>query len=129
MILIDTDVMIDLIRRYSPALAWLESLGEEEIILPGFAVMEIIQGCRSRAEQEKTKHELGDYAIVWPSEETCADALKVFSSYHLSHNLGILDALIGQLAVSLNLPLFTFNQKHYAAIPNLRTEQPYKRES
>jgi len=52
----------------------------------------------------------------------------VFASVSLSHNLGILDALIGQLAVSLNLPLHTFNDKHYAAIPNLKTAQPYARE-
>lgn len=26
-----------------------------------------------------------------------------------------------------NVPLVTFNQKHYAAVPNLRTLQPYKK--
>ena len=40
--------------------------------------------------------------------------------YYLSHGLGILDALIGQMAVALNLPMHTFNQRHYAAIPNHR---------
>jgi predicted nucleic acid-binding protein len=34
MILLDTDVMIDVLRRYPPAVAWLESLGNEEIRLP-----------------------------------------------------------------------------------------------
>jgi len=65
MILLDTDVMIDLLRQYPPAVAWLDSLGDEEIVLPGY------------------------------------------------------------LAVSLGLPLHTFNQRHYAAILNLRTVQPY----
>jgi len=51
----------------------------------------------------------------------------VFARYHLSHALGILDALIGQMAVALGLPLYTFNQKHYAAILNLRTVQPYEK--
>jgi hypothetical protein len=49
MILLDTDVMIDLLRQYQPAVEWLASLGEEEIVLPGFLVMELIQGCRKRA--------------------------------------------------------------------------------
>ena len=35
MLLVDTDVMIDLLRQYPPALTWLDSLGEEEIVLPG----------------------------------------------------------------------------------------------
>ncbi|MCD6508048.1 type II toxin-antitoxin system VapC family toxin [Candidatus Poribacteria bacterium] len=129
MILLDTDVMIDLLRQYPPAVAWLDSLGEEEIILPGFVVMELIQGCRNKAEQEKVERELGTYGVVWPSPETCNEALSVFTRYHLSHGLGILDALIGQIAVALDLPLYTFNQKHYAPIPNLKTVQPYEKSS
>jgi len=129
MILLDTDVMIDLLRQYPPAVAWLDSLGEEEIILPGFVVMELIQGCRNKTEQKRMERELGAYGVVWPSPETCDKALSVFTRYHLSHGLGILDALIGQMAVDLDLPLYTFNQKHYTHIPNLKTVQPYKKSS
>ena len=53
MILLDTDVMIDLLRKYPPAVAWLGSIGEEEVVLPGFVVMELIQGCRNKVEQQK----------------------------------------------------------------------------
>jgi predicted nucleic acid-binding protein len=127
MILLDTDIMIDILRQYPPAIAWLNSLGEEESVLPGFVVMELIQGARDKAGQGRIQKELEGYRIAWPSPETCDAALSVFSSYHLSHGLGILDALIGQMAVVLNLPLYTFNEKHYAAIPNLRTVQPYER--
>ena len=52
-------------------------------------------------------------------------ALSLFTRYHLSHHLGIIDVLIAQLALSLDLPLHTFNQKHYAAIPGLELAQPY----
>ena len=127
MVLLDTDVMIDLLRQYPPAVAWLESLGEEEIILPGFVAMELFQGCRNKMEQEKLEKELDAYAVVWPSSEICDEALVVFVRYHLSQGLGILDVLIGQMAAALNLPLCTFNQKHYAAIPNLSTVQPYEK--
>ena len=127
MIILDTDVMIDILRQYPPALAWLNSLGEEEILLPGFVIMELIQGCRNKVEQEDVERELGAYSISWPSPETCDEASSVFARYHFSHGLGILDALIGQMAVDLNLPLYTFNQKHYTAIPNLKTIQPYEK--
>ena len=89
--------------------------------------MELIQGARDKAEQERIQKELEGYRIAWPSSETCDAALSVFANYHLSHVLGILDALIGQMAAVLNLPLYTFNEKHYAAIPNLRTVQPYEK--
>ncbi|MGQ9628410.1 MAG: hypothetical protein ACUVV0_16090 [Anaerolineae bacterium] len=61
MVILDTDVMIDLLRRYPPAVAWLESLGDEEIALPEFVVMELIQGCRDRAEQEHLESQLSPY--------------------------------------------------------------------
>lgn len=125
MVLLDTDVMIDLLRGYPPAVAWLNSLGEEEIVLPGYVVMELIQGCTNKGEQQRVEKKLRSYDIAWPSPEICDQALSVFSRHHLSHNLGILDALIGQMAVVLDVPLYTFNQKHYAAIPGLKSEQPY----
>jgi hypothetical protein len=129
MILLDTDIMIDLLRGYAPAVDWLESLADEEIVLPGFVVMELIQGCRSRAEQKKLEGALNPYEITWPDAETCDEALAVFSRHHLSRGLGILDALIGQMAVVSDVPLVTSNQKHYAAVPNLKTLQPYKKSS
>lgn len=127
MILLDTDVMIDFLRQYPPTVAWLDSVGEEEIVLSGFVVMELVQGCRNRIEQKKVEKELSSYSVRWSSAETCDKALSLFASRHLSHGLGILDVLIGQMAVDLNLPLYTFNQKHYAAIPKLKTVQPYKK--
>lgn len=127
MILLDTDVMIDLLRQYPPAVAWLDSLGAEEIILPGFVAMELIQGCRDKAEQQELERELRSYGVAWPSPAACNKALSVFTNYHLSHGLGILDALIGQMAVTMNVVLCTFNQKHYSVIPNLNILQPYEK--
>ena len=39
--------------------------------------------------------------------------------------LGYSNVLIGQIAVALRVPLYTFNQKHYRFIPGLQTIQPY----
>jgi tRNA(fMet)-specific endonuclease VapC len=127
MIVLDSDVMIDLLRRHQPAVAWLNSLGEEEIILPGFVVMELLQGCRSKLEQAQVEQVLTGFETVWPLPETCEAALEVFANSHLSHGIGMLDALIGQTAVALDLPLYTFNRKHYASIPNLNTVAPYNK--
>ena len=129
MLLLDTDVMIDLLRRHPPALTWLESLGDEELLLPGFVVMELLQGCRNKAEQEKLERELQPYAVTWSSSEACNGARAVFASAHISHGLGLLDALIGQTAVALQVPLCTFNDKHYAAVPHLQTVQPYTKQT
>lgn len=42
MLLIDTDVMIDVLRNHTPAMTWLQALGNEQIGLPGLVVMELL---------------------------------------------------------------------------------------
>lgn len=125
MILLDSDVMIDILRQYPPAIAWLNSVGEEGLALPGYVVMELLQGCHNKADQIKVEQILMTFEIIWPVPETCQKALEIFSLYHLSHKIGLLDVLIGQTAVALNLPIYTFNRKHYVAIPNLTIIAPY----
>ena len=125
MLLLDTDIMIDVLRKYPPAITWLASLGSTALMLPGLVVMKLIQGCRNRAEQDQVLQELGAYRVAWPSANACDHALQDFVYYELSHNLGLLDALIAHTAIELGAPLYTFNQKHYTAIPALTTIQPY----
>ena len=127
MVILDTDIMIDFLSQYPPTMNWLNSLGTEEIILPGFVVMELINGIKNKVEQKQLEKNLQSYEIIWATPKVCDEALAIFSRYHLSHGIGIFDALIGQTAIALNLPLYTFNQKHYDVIPNLRTVQPYEK--
>jgi predicted nucleic acid-binding protein len=53
--------------------------------------------------------------------------LSDFTAYHLSHGLGLLDALIAACAVGHSATLYTFNVKHYQVVPGLVTAQPYTR--
>ena len=120
--------MIDLLRGYPPAIAWLETLDEEEeIALPGFVAMELIQGCRNKAEQERLQRTVAPYGVMWPTPDDCDRALELFLQYRLSHGAGLLDVLIAQTASSLGVPLYTFNQKHYQFLSELQTVQPYPR--
>ena len=89
--------------------------------------MELIQGCRNGVEQQQVQCALAPYGIVWPSPADCDKALEVFTRYHLSHNAGLLDVLVGQTAIALDVPLYTFNQKHYRFMAELRTIQPYEK--
>ncbi len=126
MILLDSDVMIDLLREYQPAERWFDSLDvNETMALSGFVVMELIQGCKNKTQQNKLQRKLTAYETVWLESDDCDKALDIFAQYHLSHNAGLIDVLVGMTAVSLNLPLHTFNEKHYQFIPGLQTIKPY----
>jgi predicted nucleic acid-binding protein len=122
--LLDTDVMVDFVRGYPPAVAWLTSC-PPPIGLPGLVVMELIDGCRNLADQQRVDRQLRRFTWCWPTLADCQRGYHDFAAYHLSHSLGLLDALIGHTAVGLNEPLATFNVKHYGVIAGLRTIQPY----
>jgi predicted nucleic acid-binding protein len=127
MIFIDTDVMVDVLRRHEPAVAWLDSLGSAMVGIPGLVAMELLQGCRDREEKQEVEAVLRSYVLYWPTPADCARAFDDFSSHHLSHGLGILDALIAETAVGCEAQLATFNKKHYRVVDALQMIQPYPR--
>lgn len=67
------------------------------------------------------------FSIVWPTERNLNRALTHFPRVWLSHRVDILDVLIAECAIGPNVPLCTFNMRHYSAVPGLVTEQPYQR--
>jgi predicted nucleic acid-binding protein len=124
--LLDTDVLIDIQRGYAPALAWFTGIIELPSI-PGLVVMELIQDAQNMQQVRRALRLVAPLPIIWPTEVDCERALSDFTAYHLSHSLGLIDAMIGACAVGLSATLCTFNVKHYRVIPGLITEQPYQR--
>ena len=89
--------------------------------------MELIQDARNAREVRRALKLVAPFRIVWPTEADCTRALSDFAAYHVSKGLGLLDALIAACAIGLSATLYTFNAKHYRAVPGLITAQPYKR--
>jgi predicted nucleic acid-binding protein len=127
MILLDTDVMVDILRGFAPAIDWLQSSGTQEIGLPGLVVMELLQGCQNSREQRLLERNLRPFILYWPNQSDCMRALVNFSHFHLSQKLGMLDSLIAETALGVGAELATFNTKHYTVLNALKTIQPYQR--
>jgi predicted nucleic acid-binding protein len=126
MLLLDADVLIDVQRGHKPALTWFTGLSDLPSV-PGFVVMELIQGARDAKQLRESLRLTAPLPVVWPTEADCLRALTDFTALHLSHGLGLLDAVIAACAVGLGAELSTFNDKHYRMVPGLVTLQPYKR--
>src|SRR4029079_8218474 len=94
MLLLDTDVSIDILRGHAPALSWLQALGASPLGMPGLVIMELLQGCQSKGEQQRVERFFGSYGLYWPGTTDCQHALADFATYHLSHNLGFSDSLV-----------------------------------
>lgn len=124
MYLLDTDILIDIQRGYEPALNWFGALKTLPKI-PGFVAMELVQDAQNTRQLQDAMALIDPLDILWPTDSDNELALENFKKYHLSHGLGLLDALIAGCAIGHSTILCTFNKKHYDVISNLVTEQPY----
>jgi predicted nucleic acid-binding protein len=126
MLLLDTDVLIDIQRGYAPAIAWFARLQEIPSV-PGLVVMELIQNAQNKQKIREVLKLVAPLPVVWLTEADCERALSTFLIYHLSDRLGLLDSLIAACAVGHEATLCTFNVKHYRVVPGLVIVQPYDR--
>jgi hypothetical protein len=124
--LVDTDVLIDVQRGHLPAIAWFGGLTDLPAV-PGFVVMELVQDARNSRDVRRALKLTSALKTVWPTEADCGRALSDFTAFHLSHGLGLLDALIAACAVGRSVRLLTFNDKHFRMVPGLVVARPYKR--
>jgi predicted nucleic acid-binding protein len=125
-VLLDTDILIDVQRAHPSAVAWFAGL-QTAPLLPGFVAMELVQDAQNTRQVQQVLKLISPLPIVWPSEADCSRAFADFTALHLSHGLGLLDALIASCAIGLSMPLCTFNVKHFRVVPGLQLLQPYTR--
>jgi predicted nucleic acid-binding protein len=111
LLLADTDILIDFQRGFPPNRVWFKSLAIPPAI-PGFVAMELVQAARNARELQDSLKLIAKMSMIWPPERDCALALSLFATYHLSHGLGMNDALIAATALGLGVDLCTFNVKH-----------------
>jgi len=124
--LLDSDVLIDILRGHPPAVQWFAGLRELPSV-PGLVVMELIQDADNKERIHKALKLVEPLPVVWPTPAHCDRALEDFREFHLSHRLGLLDALIASCAIGHSATLLTFNAKHFSVLSDLSVEQPYER--
>jgi predicted nucleic acid-binding protein len=117
--LIDTDVLIWCLRGRVKALNAIERTKER--CISQVTRMELIVGCRSKAEITLLKRFLTDvgFRMIPLSEEIGSRADLFLEEKHLSHGVGLADALIAATASLQGLPLLTGNAKHFRCFPSI----------
>jgi len=126
MTLVDTDVMVDIRCGHPPALAWFDGLGAVPG-LPGFVLMELVAGCKTRNDMRAVKKQASLFQIYWPTPTDCEQALELFMATRFSSGLSMPDAVIGATAIGLSATLFTFNARDFKTIKGLDFKAPYAR--
>lgn len=117
-ILIDTDLIVDFLRGYNKAVAYLKSFSPE-IVLSPIVIAELFAGVR---ENEGKK--LEEFISLFPIIPITLEIAKVGGlfkrDYYSSHGVGLADALLAATAVIHNLEFKTMNTRHYPMFKGLK---------
>ncbi len=124
-VLIDTSIMIDLLRGVYEAMNWIDKIEPENRLLSFITVAELIAGCRNQDEQKKIESEIKGYVLAHLDIEGCKQGLVLYKNFHLSHGVGFLDCLIAATAYRNNIQIVTLNDKHFKQMTGISIIKPY----
>lgn len=112
--LIDTDVLIEVLRGNQKTRSYLEALHQKRSIFfySPVSKAEIFHGIR-KGERAKTKLLFQSMHCIPIVDEVGEKSGLYLKKYHQSHDLQLGDALIASSAWFSNTVLLTFNRKHY----------------
>jgi hypothetical protein len=123
MILIDSDVLIWLMRGHAGAKARLAQINPWRIST--ITYLELAQGCRSKEELQRAKRGLAaPQTQILPLTPAISErAMALVEAHALADGLQLADALIAATALEHNLTLLTGNTRHFLAVETLKVER------
>ena len=118
-IICDTNIFIKLFSSNTTVIAELAKIGNSRILMPSITVMELYIGMSNKAELQQMKKKIKHFNIVHLNEAASQKSVELIAEYRLSQGIRIPDALIGAMAVTYDLELFTYNTKDFHFIPDI----------
>lgn len=117
-VMLDTDVLVDYLRGYQPAMALVQE-NAEVIVIPAIVVAELYAGVKGEEELAALDRFLGLFPII-PVTGAIARAGGLYSKqYSKSLGTGLADAVIAAAADMTGSHLKTLNVKHFPMYKNL----------
>jgi predicted nucleic acid-binding protein len=123
--ILDTSVLIDLLRAFPPATEWFAGLGRQRVAITPVVWMETIQGASDREKRAQAIRFLRQFRLEHPTEDDNRWAMRQLAHFHLSHGIHLQDAMIASVAVRIAVPLYTTNLKHFQPLPSVAAQKPY----
>lgn len=121
--LLDSNIVVDLLREREVARAWVAEQGRLGITRAVW--LEVIEGARDSVGLRRALALLNEFELV---EFTVSDfdwATQQIIRYRLSHNVDAFDCLIAAPSYRLQLPLYTRNVKHFVPLLGKLAQAPY----
>lgn len=123
--LVETNVVVDLLRDYTPALNWLKRQNQPTFGITPIIWMEVITGGDNKAERKRAAKFMAYFEMVYLTQSDLDWAMDAQMLYELSHGVGMMDCLIASVSHRLQLPLYTHNLKHFSPLLGDLAQKPY----
>jgi predicted nucleic acid-binding protein len=122
MILVDTDVLIEIFDKHSikgeSALKTIEET-REEIAISSLTLHEILYGLQKFGKTKRQQIEQLEVVAFTKDDAILSSALE-FESEKQGHKPSRIDTMIAAIAINRKARLYTFNQKHFQQFKNLQ---------
>ena len=120
MIILDTNIIIELFKGNVETKELLKKVDEKEFAISIITSMELYYGAINKRELNKIKKFLKSFNLLTINEEISKIALDLIEKYSKSHGLDIPDALIAATSLYYEIPLLTYNKKDFRYIEGLK---------
>ncbi len=121
---IDTTVIIHLLRKNALAHTWMLAQTNRQFITP-YTWLEVIYGAPGKSGQAAALTTMQKFSMVYPVQGDIEWAMQALKSYRLSHGVSILDCLIASIAHRLQVPIYTDNVKDFPMLDAQLVIKPY----
>lgn len=123
-LLVDTDVLVDYLRDFPAAVAFVERRAED-LLVSAVSVAELFAGVREGQEWATLESFILAFDVVPVDREIAERGGLYRREFMRSHRLGLADALVAATADAVDADLATLNTKHFPMRPRLKP--PYTR--
>lgn len=122
MYLVDTDVIIDILRGVKGSKEFLLDISNEGIFLSVISMAEIFSGKETRdpIKHEKILRFLSHFEVVPLTQEIAI----LGGAIRRDYQIGLADALIAATAIHNGLTVVTHNTKHFEKVEGLKILKP-----
>ena len=123
--IIETNVIVDLLRNYPPAVKWITAQSHPTMGITPFVWMEVIEGGENKVERLRSAQLLRRFSMIYPEQSDLDWAMQQQMAYQLSHGVDSMDCLIASVSHRLQIPLYTHNLKHFVPLLGGLAQKPY----
>jgi predicted nucleic acid-binding protein len=122
-LLLDTNIVIDLLRSRVAAKEWILNTSGS-LTVSTVSVAELYAGIHNQQQKNQVEQFLRSLKIIGISIEAAKLAGLYKGQYFKSHGTDLIDAMIAATAELHSLKLVTMNTKHFPMFPSLK--RPYE---